>query len=104
MKRRYDEEIFYLTGCDVHQYARFDGALVAQQILRHKTQKRSFRLMFWLTVFSNFSNHFWGTVPHRLHLFIVHVDGLSLIQRIFELHLSDPLALCLSRVLFLVYK
>lgn len=29
------------------------GAIVAQQWLRHKTQKRSFRLAFWATVFLN---------------------------------------------------
>jgi len=29
------------------------GALVAQQVLRHKTQKRSFRIVFWLTVLVN---------------------------------------------------
>ena len=27
------------------------GAIIAQQRLRHKTQKRSFRIVFWITVF-----------------------------------------------------
>ncbi|GAA5202736.1 hypothetical protein GCM10025773_29050 [Microbacterium jejuense] len=29
------------------------GALIAQQVFRHKTRKRSFRRMFWLTVLIN---------------------------------------------------
>lgn len=29
------------------------GALLAQQFLRHKTQKHSFRVMFWVTVWAN---------------------------------------------------
>jgi uncharacterized membrane protein YsdA (DUF1294 family) len=29
------------------------GAIVAQQTLRHKTAKRSFRTVFWVTVFAN---------------------------------------------------
>jgi uncharacterized membrane protein YsdA (DUF1294 family) len=29
------------------------GALVAQQVFRHKTRKRSFRRMFWVTVVVN---------------------------------------------------
>jgi len=29
------------------------GAIVAQQVFRHKTVKRSFRTMFWLTVALN---------------------------------------------------
>jgi len=29
------------------------GAIVAQQVLRHKTAKRSFRLRFWLSVAAN---------------------------------------------------
>ncbi|TFD07808.1 MULTISPECIES: DUF1294 domain-containing protein [unclassified Cryobacterium] len=29
------------------------GAIVAQQVLRHKTQKKSFREAFWVTVFFN---------------------------------------------------
>lgn len=29
------------------------GALLAQQLLRHKTSKRSFVVVFWLTVFAN---------------------------------------------------
>lgn len=31
------------------------GAVLAQQWLRHKTKKRRFRLIFWLTVFLNIS-------------------------------------------------
>jgi len=29
------------------------GALIAQQVLRHKTQKQPFRWVFWLTVLAN---------------------------------------------------
>jgi uncharacterized membrane protein YsdA (DUF1294 family) len=29
------------------------GAMVAQERLRHKTKKVSFRIIFWLTVFAN---------------------------------------------------
>lgn len=35
------------------------GALIAQQTLRHKTQKVSFRLVFWLTVVLNLSPLVW---------------------------------------------
>ena len=35
------------------------GALIAQQTLRHKTQKRSFRLIFWLTVIVNTAAFVW---------------------------------------------
>ncbi len=35
------------------------GALVAQQKLRHKTQKLSFRYVFWLTVFLNCGAFIW---------------------------------------------
>lgn len=35
------------------------GALLAQQRLRHKTQKRSFRLLFWLTVSVNSAALLW---------------------------------------------
>ena len=35
------------------------GALVAQQTLRHKTQKQSFRWMFWGTVLVNLAVFIW---------------------------------------------
>ena len=35
------------------------GALLAQQLLRHKTQKRSFRLVFWLVVLVNIVVLIW---------------------------------------------
>ncbi len=35
------------------------GALIAQQVLRHKTQKRAFRLVFWLTVLVNMAVLVW---------------------------------------------
>ena len=35
------------------------GALIAQQVLRHKTQKQSFRLVFWLTVLVNITLLVW---------------------------------------------
>jgi uncharacterized membrane protein YsdA (DUF1294 family)/cold shock CspA family protein len=35
------------------------GALIAQQVLRHKTKKQSFRAVFWLTVFVNCGALLW---------------------------------------------
>jgi uncharacterized membrane protein YsdA (DUF1294 family) len=35
------------------------GALVAQTLFRHKSQKRSFRLIFWATVVANCSALAW---------------------------------------------
>ena len=35
------------------------GALLAQQWLRHKTAKRSFRQMFWVTVVANIIGFLW---------------------------------------------
>ncbi|MBU2966020.1 DUF1294 domain-containing protein [Amphritea sp. 2_MG-2023] len=35
------------------------GAIIAQQTLRHKTQKKSFRVTFWLTLLLNISTLGW---------------------------------------------
>jgi uncharacterized membrane protein YsdA (DUF1294 family)/cold shock CspA family protein len=35
------------------------GAAIAQQTLRHKSQKKEFRFVFWLTVIANFSALAW---------------------------------------------
>jgi uncharacterized membrane protein YsdA (DUF1294 family)/cold shock CspA family protein len=35
------------------------GAAIAQQYLRHKSQKREFRMMFWLTVIINIGGLIW---------------------------------------------
>lgn len=35
------------------------GALYAQQTLRHKTQKTSFRIVFWMTVLANSGGLFY---------------------------------------------
>ena len=38
------------------------GAIVAQQVFRHKTSKRSFRLRFWLSVVANVGIFIWATM------------------------------------------
>ena len=35
------------------------GALIAQQVLRHKTRKKSFRFVFWITVILNGCMFVW---------------------------------------------
>ncbi len=35
------------------------GALIGQQIFRHKTKKRSFRIVFWIVVFANICIFGW---------------------------------------------
>ena len=35
------------------------GGLLAQQWLRHKTSKRSFQQMFWVTVVANVAGFLW---------------------------------------------
>ncbi len=49
------------------------GALVAQQKLRHKTQKKSFRYVFWLTVLLNCGVFVWLFTP----------DGIAALQSLF---------------------
>ena len=39
------------------------GAIVAQQKLRHKSSKRSFRSVFWVTVFLNCGVFVWLLTP-----------------------------------------
>lgn len=39
------------------------GAAVAQQLLRHKSQKKEFRIAFWLTVIVNSGGLFWLLSP-----------------------------------------
>jgi uncharacterized membrane protein YsdA (DUF1294 family) len=41
------------------------GAIVAQQMLRHKTSKISFRIAFWLTVLVNVGAFLVFTTPLR---------------------------------------
>ena len=38
------------------------GAIAAQQVLRHKTAKQSFRIRFWLSVIANMAVFAWATM------------------------------------------
>jgi uncharacterized membrane protein YsdA (DUF1294 family)/cold shock CspA family protein len=49
------------------------GAAVAQQVLRHKSQKKEFRIGFWLTVIANIGGLLWLVSPSGSNL-------LSMIQ------------------------
>ncbi|MDX2506605.1 MAG: cold shock and DUF1294 domain-containing protein [Gammaproteobacteria bacterium] len=40
------------------------GALIAQQKLRHKSKKQSFRAVYWMTVFVNFGAFIWILTPN----------------------------------------
>ena len=48
-RRRISEKTLQLLAL----FGGWPGALLAQQWLRHKTQKQSFRLVFWATVLVN---------------------------------------------------
>jgi len=41
------------------------GAIVAQQVFRHKTVKRSFRVSFWLSVVANVAVFAWAALAMR---------------------------------------
>jgi len=41
------------------------GAILAQQVFRHKTVKRSFRRLFWLTVVANVAVFAWAVLGMR---------------------------------------
>jgi len=53
------------------------GALVAQQKLRHKSQKQSFRFVFWCTVILNCCAFIWVLTPNgaaMIHPYINHLN------------------------------
>ena len=43
------------------------GAIVAQQLFRHKTNKRTFRIRFWLSVIANVAIFIWATTSTLRH-------------------------------------
>ena len=44
------------------------GAILAQQVFRHKTVKRPFRIRFWLSVIGNVAIFVWATTAWTTHL------------------------------------
>lgn len=72
------------------------GALVAQQRLRHKTKKKRFRAVFWLTVLINLAGLAWLHCPlgnKQLR------EGFYQIESLVVTHLPDQAPV--SAVLFL---
>ena len=62
------------------------GALVAQQTLRHKSKKQSFRFVFWLTVLLNCAGLLWLFTPTgaaKLNLLIEKGREIGLLKNIF---------------------
>ncbi len=63
------------------------GAVIAQQSLRHKSKKQSFRFVFWITVLLNLGMFAWIHTPDgaeklqnwiwKSHSFISNVDGFE---------------------------
>ncbi len=51
------------------------GALIAQETLRHKSKKASFRFVFWLTVFLNCGVFVWLFTPSGAALLGALIDG-----------------------------
>lgn len=54
-RRRVSEKSLHLMGV----LGGWPGALLAQQRLRHKTQKTTFQMIFWLTVVLNLACVGW---------------------------------------------
>lgn len=53
------------------------GALIAQQKLRHKTQKISFLVIYWITVIINCTGLIWLITPQGLNYLNVVIDNLN---------------------------
>ena len=52
------------------------GAMAAQQTLRHKSKKTSFRFVFWITVFFNAAGTVWLLSPKGISRLNALVDAL----------------------------
>lgn len=52
------------------------GAALAQQICRHKSSKRDFKFMFWLTVFVNIAMLTWLLSPYGKELLMLIPSGI----------------------------
>jgi len=51
------------------------GAMIAQQTLRHKSSKRSFRAMFWVTVLLNCGVYVWLFTPEGARFLDLLIDA-----------------------------
>lgn len=68
-KRRAKQEADRVSEKTLHVLALlggWPGAIAGQKLFRHKTSKRSFRLVFWLTVLGNLIESFlvYGAIQH----------------------------------------
>lgn len=80
----------------LHMYSLFfgwPGAIVAQQRLRHKTRKVSFRIVFWLTVMVNVSAVGWVHTEKGNRFLYGNVVELErfLLKNVSERHASNAI-------------
>jgi uncharacterized membrane protein YsdA (DUF1294 family) len=57
------------------------GALIARSVLRHKSRKQPFRIIFWLTVILNCAAFAWLSTPEGGVAFRSFAGSLSIPQR-----------------------
>ena len=53
------------------------GAIIAQQELRHKTQKQSFRAVFWVTAIINSAGLYWVFTPNGSATIQLYLDKIA---------------------------
>jgi uncharacterized membrane protein YsdA (DUF1294 family) len=56
------------------------GAALAQQLLRHKSSKKDFRQIFWLTVVINLAVLVWLLSPYGADILALIVNAMGLLQ------------------------
>lgn len=66
-KSQAKEDIWRIPESKLHTLSLlggWPGAAIAQQLLRHKSQKRPFRIIYWITVAANLAILSWWLSPY----------------------------------------
>ena len=65
------------------------GAIVAQQLLQHKSTKQDFRFVFWITVILNIGIVAWFLIPNSMELFQLYKYKVLFILENWQHYIKD---------------
>jgi uncharacterized membrane protein YsdA (DUF1294 family)/cold shock CspA family protein len=87
-KRKAQRDAWRTPESTLHLFALFGGwpgAAIAQQLLRHKTQKKAFRHVFWLTVILNCGALIWLMSEHGTqYMWLISEKATQYLSWVFE--------------------